>query len=211
MYRFLLRNLWWLVCFAATGLLCAHTFGWRPIHVDSTSLILLALILFSPLLVGLRRIRLGEFEAEIDLGVIARLREEAGPYLKSREPESGTDPIPPDTRRTLTYVRSMVKADPVLALAHLRAELERSLWLLDERAAAAGCRGEDLQVHPLVHRLRASERVPASLLRSVREVLQLSLRALHGDPLSPRAARELVRLGTALVERLRLGDWGDGE
>lgn len=56
----------WAVMALALFLLVAHTFQWDAVKVDATTLALMGLILIAPLLRHVRRIRVGDVEAELD-------------------------------------------------------------------------------------------------------------------------------------------------
>ena len=70
-----------LPCIIMTGaaaLLVAHIARWARLQVDATTLALLGLLLVIPLLEFVRKIRLGEFEAEIAPREVAAARAKAG-------------------------------------------------------------------------------------------------------------------------------------
>jgi hypothetical protein len=56
----------WIVAPLAFALLTAHTLGWSALTIDGTTLALPGLIAIAPLLEYVRKIKLGDFEAEID-------------------------------------------------------------------------------------------------------------------------------------------------
>ena len=55
----------WSVGLVALLLLIAHTFAWRQINVDVVTILLLAVIALFPLIELIRKVKIGEFEAEI--------------------------------------------------------------------------------------------------------------------------------------------------
>src|SRR5690349_4230198 len=88
--KFVVNHLWWVVLVAAVSLFAAHTFGLRPIVVDNTSLILLVLILVSPFVAAIKKIKIGEFEAEIEPEEVRRITEEVQRSLPSAPADAAT-------------------------------------------------------------------------------------------------------------------------
>ena len=62
-----------LVMFVTAFLLGAHVIKWDALQVDAITLALLGLLLVIPLADVIRKIKLGEFEAEIGRDEVAKL------------------------------------------------------------------------------------------------------------------------------------------
>jgi hypothetical protein len=71
--QLVLRHCWWLGMIVAGSLLAVHSLGVRVIMVDTTSLFLVGFLLLCPWLAALKRIKIGDFEAEIDPAEVKRL------------------------------------------------------------------------------------------------------------------------------------------
>jgi hypothetical protein len=71
--QFVLKHFWWLGMIAAGALLTGYSLGLRAITVDMTSLFGVDFILLCPWLATFKRIKIGDFEAEIDPGEVKRL------------------------------------------------------------------------------------------------------------------------------------------
>jgi hypothetical protein len=76
MKHFIRQHLWWLTCIVALLLLVAHTLRLATLTVDSTSILLLVVMLVSPFVAAIKKIKFGEFEAEIDPAEVKRLKDE---------------------------------------------------------------------------------------------------------------------------------------
>jgi hypothetical protein len=105
---------------AITGfLLVSHIFQWSVIRVDSITLALVGFLLLIPLVDLIRKIKFGEFEAEIGEAEVAKVQAKAAVEL------------PPPTEEELNIsekqVRDLLRSDPRLALAKIRIELEEAL------------------------------------------------------------------------------------
>lgn len=75
MRGFVLRNLWWMTSLLAFLLLVIHSLPGQKVIVDSTSVILVLIVFLSPFVSAVRKIKFGEFEAEIDPKEVQRIRD----------------------------------------------------------------------------------------------------------------------------------------
>jgi hypothetical protein len=118
--RFLVINLWWITLSVALLLLVSHTISFNPVKVDHVSVILLLVIFLSPFLSAIKKIKIGDFEAEIDPSEVRKIREEVSKVATSNK----TDQLP-EIETTISNIKRLLESDPVLALAKLRLELEK--------------------------------------------------------------------------------------
>lgn len=202
MHRLLLKNQWWIVCAVALVLLVAHTLDWKPVKVDSTSLILLGIVLLSPLMAGVRRIRFGDFEAEIDPQEVSRVRDEVKAHLGEADTEEHAAGTPPYLHKAVTSLQELVGKDHILALANLRMEMEKGLRRLYKLAHPGDSDADRLSAGRLVHKLRVTDVIEPGLLSPLEEVLCLCHRVVHGENIRPHDAREVVGMGTSLLRQL---------
>ncbi|MFC1588849.1 hypothetical protein ACFL3P_01105 [Pseudomonadota bacterium] len=77
MKSFLIKNLWWVTFLIALALLVSHSFKVTTLSVDSTSILLLVVMLISPFVAAIKKIKFGDFEAEIDPKEIQRIKSDA--------------------------------------------------------------------------------------------------------------------------------------
>lgn len=75
MKKFIINNLWWVVFIIAAILLIAHIFSFKTIKVDNTTITLLILILISPFISAIKKIKFGDFEAEISSKEVQKVKE----------------------------------------------------------------------------------------------------------------------------------------
>lgn len=194
----ILRHLWWATFALAAILLAAHTFGLGTVSVDSTSILLLVLMLVSPFVSTIRKVKWGDFEAEIDPKEVKRLREtaEAGLAQATAPPESV-----PEIRRTVAAILELGQEDKVLALAKLRIELEKILRRLG-RALGIETTNRPNLLATIIHRLGAQEAIPQEMAGSLREVVAICNRAVHGESISDESATSILGVGADLLESL---------
>jgi hypothetical protein len=73
-------------------MLAAHTFSLDRIKVDNTSIILLLVILLSPVISAITRIKYGDFEAEIDPKEVQKLKNEVSAHvINANEPPDNSE------------------------------------------------------------------------------------------------------------------------
>lgn len=200
MRRFLLHNISWIVFSITLALLVSHVVGWTQITVDSTTLLLLALLLVSPFIEQLRKIKVGEFEAEIAPSEVEKVKSEVSKRLG---PGEFQEPITPKARSLGENLLDLLDGDHVLALAKLRIELERALTrLYFLTTPSARRRRHVVGLNRLVSELVRSGILPTQLSGPLREVISLCTRAVHGEYVRPADARGIVDIGIRILEEI---------
>jgi len=189
----------WIVFLIALILLVSHLLAWERITIDSTTLILLAILLLSPFFEQIRKIRVGEFEAEIAPTEVKKVKLEADRRLGTRETREA---IAPEIRTAGEDIMDLLDKDHVLALAKLRMELERALNRLYVLSAPNATQRRQLGINRLVGALVQSEVLPTQLSGSVREISYLCNRAVHGEHVRPDDAESIVGIGIQLLEHI---------
>jgi len=199
--RFVVRHLWWAVLLVATGLLVAHTLSVSRVVVDNTSLILLFVILASPFVAAIKKIKIGDFEAEIqpdEVKQVARQVEAALPMV----PSSATPPL--STNDTGAAILELAQVDPVVGLAKLRIEIEARLRRLAEREdpTPADRRARTQNLGRVVRDLSAREILRPSFGASLLDVIGICNRAIHGEDIRDVDAQQIARSGVELLDAL---------
>lgn len=196
--KFLISHLWWISLLLALIMLIAHTLSIDAVEVDNTSIILLIVILLSPFTTAITRIRIGDFEAEVDPEEVRRISEEVS--IQSRD--IGRTAEAPRVENTIDSIRDLVVSDPVLALAKLRIELEKALTKLYRLTHRDKFQERPLSVGRLLHSLENEEILPDNIARLTREVVSISNRAIHGEDIRKQDARSVVESGATLLREL---------
>lgn len=200
MKRFLQRNTWWIGLTIAAILLFAHTTELFDLQVDSTALILLGIILLSPLVSSLKRIKYGELEAEIGSDEVKKIKEQVPQDLK--EVPSSLGPRL-EVFDAIDKIRELVDTDVILALAKLRIELEKVITKLHRLTQPPSQRRRPFwSLVRIVRELSQTEVIPEDLVGPITQVLSICNRALHGEDIRSADARSIVDIGTSLLERL---------
>jgi len=199
MKKFLVGHLWWLTFLLALILLVLHSLGLDDVQVDTTSVILLVIILLSPFASAIRKIKIGDFEAEIDPKEVKRITDEVVTELGT-SPTEGEQP--PEVYSAMSDIADLVSSDPVLALAKLRIELEKVITKLDRLANPQSERSRSRPLGQLVGEMVRKELLPGSLAAPITEVLSVCNRAVHGEDIRRQDAEAVVDAGNSLLERL---------
>jgi hypothetical protein len=189
-----------LVLLIAVALLVVHSFGMKRVLVDNTSLILLLIILASPFIAAIKKIKIGEFEAEIQPDEVKRVTEQAEDALP--EHVRG-DALPSDTGEAGAAILALAETDPVVALAKLRIELEGRLRRLHQRADPSGTtRSKPASLSQIVRQLASRDVFAKSFGSSLLDVIAICNRAIHGEDIRGVDARQIVDAGIDLLEVL---------
>jgi hypothetical protein len=197
MKRFLVLNLWWITLVIAVGMLIAHTQPYKPIKIDHVSIILLLVIFLSPFISAIKKIKIGDFEAEIDPAEVEKLKEEV-----SRVADSDKAEQIPEIEKTINNIETLAGTDPVLALAKLRLELEKTLNHIYRITHRGEQRDHFIPLGKLVHSLATEEFLPKDIARTTREVVAICNRAMHGEDIRQQDAASVIKSGSFLLYAL---------
>ena len=176
-------------------LLVSHILKWDAIQVDSTTLALVGLLLLIPLADLIRKIKFWEFEAEIGRDEVAKAQAKVATELT------------PSTEEELDVsekeVRQLLRTDPRLAMAKVRIELEEALKRLYLATTESEPDLRKMSLSRLADALVQREVLTGPLASSVRDVIALANRAVHGERVESDAAEELAILGVRLVHEIQ--------
>ena len=199
MRQFLLHNISWIVFLMGLSLLISHVVGWEQITVDTTTLLLLAFLLVSPFIEQLRKIKVGEFEAEIAPSEVEKVKSEVDKSIGTGDIR---EPITPEIRSVGDDLLDLLDRDPVLALAKLRIELEQALTRLHHLATPDAKQRRPAGFNSLVGDLVQSSILPVQLSRPLREVISLCNRAVHGEHIRHADAMSIIDIGIRILEEI---------
>lgn len=203
MKKFIFNNLWWVTFLIALALLVVHSFGLKPIKVDNTSIILLILILISPFVSAIKKIKFGDFEAEIDSQEVKKLKEDVERKIAENvdREEEKTNPI---TYEITNKIYNLVENDPVLALAKLRIEIEKVISRLHNRVGP-----KQVSLYPtkrfvplgkMLNDLSKTEFLPKNISNNLNEIIHICNRAVHGEEIKQSDAKAVVETGVSLLD-----------
>jgi hypothetical protein len=194
----IIRHLWWIIAVTGIVLLICHSLQIATVTVDTTSLILLVLILLSPFVAAIKRIKIGDFEAEIDPEEVKRVTEEVA--SKVPEPSAPRALETEEEHPTLLAIQELAKTDSVIALAKLRIELEMRLRRLHSRSRDDRTASAHTPLHQIIRDLASDEILPHNLTPAIRDVLALCNRAVHGEAIRDEDADSVIEAGAGLLQ-----------
>ena len=196
MRKIITEHLWWVTFIVALVLLAAHSFKLFSLSVDSTSILLLLIILISPFISTIKRIKYGDFEAEIDPKEIEKIKANSE-YLV--ETPNNDEDRRPEIYDATDSIYELAESDPVIALAKIRIELEKLLGRLARTNAIDVSRPT---LGRLVRELSNQEYITRQMGKSLSEVISICNRAIHGELISDKSAKTIVNLGVELIEEI---------
>lgn len=194
------QNLWWMTALLAVLLLTIHSIPGQNLVVDNTSIFLVIIILISPFLSAIRKIKFGDFEAEIDPKEVEKIRNDIGAQLNETQPPAA-EPAP-EIDSVVGQIRALGENDSVIALAKLRIELEKVVARLHSRTQSGSTQRRPMSLGKMIHDLSSQEILPSGLSGPIREVVSICNRAIHGEEIRERDAEAMLDVGTSLLERL---------
>lgn len=174
-------------------LFVSHVVKWNIIQVDSVTLALMGLLLAIPFLDLVRKIKVGEFEAEIGKAEVSKAQERVAIELST----------PSEKDESEKQVRDLLRNDPRLAMAKIRIDLEEALKRLYSAALGQGQDLRRISLGRLVDDLVHKQVLGGPIASSVRDVIALANRAVHGERIELSTAEELAMLGVRLVQEVQ--------
>lgn len=180
----------------ALALLVAHSFAIVQIIVDNTSLALIAVILVSPFISSLKKVKVGDlFEAEIDPKEVQKVKDE----VETKVASDSTSEPPHTESEAVSNIRVLAETDHILALAKLRIELEKLLTRIYRIAVDNNADNRHLSLGKLVNELTLREVLPKDISGPIKEVIFLCNRAVHGEDVRKQDAKSIVETGISLL------------
>jgi hypothetical protein len=181
-------------------MLITHSLGVQRVVVDNTSLLLLGIVLLSPFVAAIRKVKIGDFEAEIQSDEVKRVAQQAEKSIPLQAPGESE---PTETSETAAPIQSLAQTDPVVALAKLRIELESRLRRLELRLNPdSRPPNRPPTLTHVIRDLASHEVFGVEFGASLRDLIAICNRAIHGEDIRDVDARQIIDAGTELLEVL---------
>jgi len=166
------------------------------VKIDNITILLIILLLLVPFMSSLKKIRWGEFEAEIEPSEVKKV-EKTIKSLPEPEKEKG---IVYETKKIEDGIHLALESDYILALAKLRIELEKLL----NKILALGKKQyrNKLGVGQIVRILEKENIIDKSYIGPIKKVVDLCSRAIHGEEIREKDAHSIIELGLSLLDKL---------
>lgn len=198
MKKHIFSNLWWVTLLLGLIMLVVHGLSLSAIKVDDTSIILLLIIALSPFISAVTKIKFGDFEAEIDPKEVQKIKDEVSMQVTDIDKGEPT----PEIENTVIAILELVDSDPILALAKLRIEFEKVLNKLYRMTDTEDKQRRPMSAGQLAYALSSAEILPKNLAQSIKQVISICNRAIHGEEIRPQDAKSVTEAGTSLLYEL---------
>ena len=158
------------------------------------------MILVSPFITAVKKIKIGDFEAEIQPDEVRRLADEAEKSITKTTPETEFSFL---AIEELTLLKSLATTDPVLALAKLRIEIEARLKKLHRRIRSNEPDNKIvLNLSKMIQDIISDETITKDYGSALRGIIGICNRAIHGEDIRDIDAQTIIETGCELLEEL---------
>jgi len=199
MKNYIGKNIWWFVLIIAFILLVLHTLQIATFKIDEITIFLLAVILLSPFVLQIKKIKYGDFEAEIDSKEIQKLKNNFKTIQMNLNGSQSPKTIEIDN--TIKAINELSSSDFIIALAKLRIELEKVLSKLI-RSSNDFQKSNKISFGTMVSIAIKNKLIPGIIIEPLKGVISLSNRAIHGENVKESDVRTILSIGTSLLSEL---------
>lgn len=183
-------------------LLVSHTLSLDKLKVDNTTIVLLLVLLICPFISAVKRIKYGDFEAEIDSKEVRRIKEDVEAEIDKQD-ESAPPPSPA-VRGIMDAIATLAVDDPILALAKLRIEIEKVVSRIHVKVVEGKHKKGRVSLGRMISHLAHKELLPRDIAHGLQEVVSICNRAVHGEEIRRQDVDSIIDTGTDLLEILNV-------
>lgn len=178
-----------IFCFNVVILLL-HLFKATFVLIDNTTILLMILVLLTPFASHIKKIKWGDFEAELDKD-IKKLEEKAEEIKPDHEASKRTGSLADE-------LHELAQKDGVLAFAKLRIEIEvrlKRLFIFSEKKQAYG-------ISAIVQALTATGVINNRVRNMILEITSILNRVVHGDIATEAKIDSVLNIGIKIIDEL---------
>ena len=176
-------------------ILFLHLFKASFVLIDSTTILLMVLVLITPFAANITKIKWGDFEAELLTRDIEKLKEQAEEVEDLKEEPK--DPIRLESMSK--ELHELASKDSVLALAKLRIEIELRLKKLFAFAKEGNISG----IRSMTQTLAATGTISNEARNLILDINSILNRVMHsGDILTEAKVDNILGIGIKILEEL---------
>jgi len=186
-----IRNVFFVIIIVA--LIFLHGLSDNFFKIDNTTVLLLIIIVLLPYIPSIKKIKYGNFEAEITPEEIRKIEKKAEkiPEKKQKKVTSGKTNI----------LKNLVETEPALALAKARIEIEKRIRSLAQIYLKEKM-PSNFSLTGLVRDLSENDVIEEPLEALLIDVITVANRAIHGEYVSKEDAVRLVNIADKVIEEL---------
>ncbi len=189
----IIKYLPFLIFIIVLILLVLHLFNLGTVNIDNTTILLVVLLFVVPLSGSLKKIKFGEFEAEIQLEEVKKIETEV------RDIPKDDNDSPYEIDNTIDSIFSALENNYVLALAKLKIELEKIIFKI------IFTQEEDFHkktLHSAIRYLYSHEIINKQIIDPIKKVISICNRAIHGESVKKSTAESIINIGVDLLKKL---------
>lgn len=186
----ILKNRLLVFYILVTLLLLAHGLFDSFFKIDNTTVLLLIILLLLPYFGLIKKIKYGDFEAEITHQEVSDM-EKRVEQIEPKKPTSDHD-----------YILELAKSDIQLALAKIRIEMEKRLDFLNEIYIPKDEKKPYQTLREIVWALTYKGIIDDKLAHAIQDALSITNRAIHGESISEKDAYKLADSANKLLAEL---------
>lgn len=176
-------------------ILLLHLFKVPFVLIDNTTILLMLLVLITPFAAHIKKIKWGDFEAELLTRDIEKLEQQAE---KIEDTEEGSD-VSVKTGTIAKELHDLAIKDRVLALAKLRIEIELRLKKLFTFAKEGNISG----IRSMTQTLAATGTISNRTRNLILDINSILNRVMHsGDILTEAKVDNVLGVGIEIIEEL---------
>ena len=194
----------WLILIIGIALIVVHGFWSDTFKVDSITILILFILSIPFVAQYLRKAKLpgAEFEFKEEIHETQKLVELSIERAKKAESAGEAKFLSFETFK-LSSVRELLDADPVLALAALRIEIERKLRSVADFLDVPT--RDKLSIPKIIDALRQKELLSFEQISALRKIVNMCNKAIHGFAVSREEAKEIIDLSEELNKTFSIG------
>lgn len=183
----------YVIFFIVLLLLVLHLFDIGSCNIDNITILLVVLLFVVPLSGSLKKIKFGDFEAEIQPEEVKKIETEV------RDLPQDDTVLPYEIDDIVENIFSTLENDHVLALAKLRIELEKIIFKIiftQEKEF------HKKTLYLAIRYLYSHEIIDKQIIVPIKEVVSICNRAIHGENIKKNVAESIVNIGVDLLKKL---------
>ncbi len=174
-------------------LIVLHGLSDNFFRIDNTTVLLLIVIILIPYIPLIKKIKFGEFEAEITHDEIRKIEKKVEKIPEKKQKKLSSEK--PD------ILKDLVESDPALALAKARIEIEKRVRFLGQIYLKQK-KSNKVGLTELAVDLFEKDVIDESLQNLLIDIIKVANRAIHGEFVSKDDAIRLVDIANRAIEEL---------
>lgn len=174
------------------ALLLLHGLLDKYFKIDNTTILLILLFILFPYIPLIKKIKFGDFEAEITHEDVKNIENKIKQIPKKEEKVIES--------KKSEDLQTLAKTDPTLAMAKVRIEIEKKVRSLGEIYLKKSFNYSNL--HVLVLELRKNGFIGNTLESLLQDVISVANRAIHGESIEKKDAERVIDYAGRVIEEL---------